>query len=114
MKSMSLSLAVVLILTVATIDPVKGVDCVKTKLPLAPCLPFITGNVKSPATVCCNALSGLKASAPTKPEIRVACDCFVTATKNFPNLDKDKAIELLQLCNVDLGFPIIKDLDCSK
>jgi len=115
MKSVSLlSLAVVLVLTVAAIDPVKGFDCVKAKLSLAPCLSFITTNVKSPSTACCSALSGLKASTPTKPEIRDACDCFVAAAKSFPNLDKDKALELPKLCNVNFGFPITNDIDCSK
>jgi len=114
MKSVSLSLAVVLILTVATMEPVKCFDCVKAKLSLTPCVPFLTTNVQSPATACCNALSDLKASVHTKPEIRAACECLVATAKDFPNLNKDKAVQLPRLCNiVNVDFPITKEFDCS-
>jgi len=114
MKSVSGSfvpLAILLLLTVAATKPVKGFDCeMAKKVFLAPCIPFITTDVKTPPTACCNAVSNLKASRSLKPECRAVCDCLV----GIPNLKKDKVIELPKLCNVDIGYTFPKDLDCTK
>ncbi|WVY89945.1 hypothetical protein V8G54_035459 [Vigna mungo] len=87
--------------------PVKGFSCVEAKLSLLTCLPFLTSSQESPSTACCNAVSNVRASAPTKPELREACQCLTAAVGEFPNLDKDRAIQLPKLCNVD-------DLSLSK
>jgi len=107
-------LAIVLVLAVAGTKEVKGFDCEKAKASLGECIAFLTTNVNSPSPACCKAVSDLKASAPSKPECHAACDCLVGAAKGLPNLNKDKVLQLPKLCNVDIGFPIPKDFDCTK
>ncbi|XP_047178517.1 non-specific lipid-transfer protein A-like [Vigna umbellata] len=116
MKRVSTSvfgLGVLLILTVAAMKPVNGFSCVEAKLSLLACLPFLTSSQDSPSTACCNAVSNVRASAPTKPELREACLCLTAAVGEVPNLDKDRAVQLPKLCNVDVGFPLTKDIDCN-
>jgi len=64
-------------------------------------------------TACCIALSYLKSSVQTEPEFRAACECLVEGAASIPNLYKDKAIELPKLCNIYVGFPITKDINCG-
>ncbi|QCE01611.1 hypothetical protein DEO72_LG7g2910 [Vigna unguiculata] len=109
-----LGLAVVLLVTIAAMKPVSGFSCVQAKLSLLTCLPFLTTNQESPSSVCCNAVRNVRASASTKPELREACDCLKATANETPNLNKDKAVQLPKLCNVDVGFSISKDIDCSK
>ncbi|QCE01609.1 hypothetical protein DEO72_LG7g2908 [Vigna unguiculata] len=116
MKRVSTSvfcLAIVLLLTVAAMKPVNGFSCVQAKLSLLTCLPFLTTNQESPSSTCCNAVSNVRASAPTKPELREACECLKATANEIPNLNKDKVAQLPKLCNVDVGFPISTDIDCS-
>jgi len=117
MKRVSASvfcLTVVLLLIVGAMKPVNGFSCLKAKLSLITCLPFLTLNENSPSTACCNAVSNVKVSAPTKPELREACECLKASSDEIPNLDKDKAIQLPKLCKVNVGFPISKDINCTK
>ncbi|QCE01870.1 hypothetical protein DEO72_LG7g3170 [Vigna unguiculata] len=116
MKRVSTSvfcLAIVLLLTVAAMKPVNGFSCVQAKLSLLTCLPFLTTNQESLSSACCNAVRNVRASAPTKSELREACDCLKSTANETPNLNKDKVVQLPKLCNVDVGFPISKDIDCS-
>ncbi|KAL9315999.1 hypothetical protein ACSQ67_017001 [Phaseolus vulgaris] len=106
-------LAVVLVLTVAAMKPVNGFNCPEAKRSLLPCVPFLTTNADKPSPGCCHAVVDVKASAPTKPELRAACDCVVEGARGIPNLDKDKAIQLPIICIIDLGFPITKDFHCT-
>ncbi|ESW13469.1 hypothetical protein PHAVU_008G199100 [Phaseolus vulgaris] len=108
-----LPLAVVLVLTVAAMKPVNGFSCLKAKLSLVSCLPFLTDGADAPSTDCCSAVSDVKASAPTKPELREACECLVQGASDIPGLDKDRGTQIPKLCNVDVGFPITKDFNCS-
>ncbi|KOM46619.1 hypothetical protein LR48_Vigan07g032300 [Vigna angularis] len=48
--------------------PVNAFSCVEAKLSLLACLPFLTSSQDSPSSICCNAVSNVRASAPTKPE----------------------------------------------
>jgi len=105
MKSLFVSLAIVLLLTVAATKPVKGFDCEKAKVSLGQCVPFFTTNVNSPSIGCCKAMSDLKASTP-QPECHATCDYLVGAAKGLSNLNIDKVVQLPKLCNVDIGFPI--------
>ncbi|XP_068487133.1 non-specific lipid-transfer protein A-like [Phaseolus vulgaris] len=102
-----LPLAVVLVLTVAAMKPVNGFSCLKAKLSLVSCLPFLTDGADAPSTDCCSAVSDVKASAPTKPELREACECLVQGASDIPGLDKDRGTQIPKLCNVD-------DLSLSK
>lgn len=116
MKSVSISfllLAILLLLTVIVMKLVEGFSCLATKLSLSSCLPFLTTNVDTTSTTCCNAFSHLKALAQTKPEFCAACDCLVRGATSIPNLDKDKAVKLPKRCNIDVGFPITKDFNYS-
>ncbi|KAG2390948.1 hypothetical protein LR48_Vigan07g031100 [Vigna angularis] len=116
MKKVSTSvfgLGVLLLLTVSAMKPVNAFSCVEAKLSLLACLPFLTSSQDSPSSACCNAVSSVRASAPTKPELREACQCLTAAVGEFPNLDKDRAVQLPILCNVDVGFPLTKDIDCN-
>ncbi|ESW13468.1 hypothetical protein PHAVU_008G199000 [Phaseolus vulgaris] len=82
MKSVSASvfpLAIVLVLTVAAMKPVNGFNCLEAKLSLLSCLPFLSNNTDKPPTACCDAVVDVKASAPTKPELRTACECLMKA-----------------------------------
>ncbi|XP_022637414.1 non-specific lipid-transfer protein A-like [Vigna radiata var. radiata] len=107
-------LGVLLLLTVAAMKPVNGFNCSVAKLSLIECFPFLERNQDIPSTSCCNVVSNVRASAPTKPELREACQCFTEGIVDFPKLDKDRAIQLPKLCNVDIGFPLTKDIDCNK
>ncbi|QCE01608.1 hypothetical protein DEO72_LG7g2907 [Vigna unguiculata] len=116
MKRVSTSvfgLVIVLLLTVAAMKPVNGFSCVRAKLSLLSCLPFLTTNQESPSSACCNGVRNVRASAPTKPELREACKCLKATVNETLNLNKDKAVQLPKLCNVDVGFPISKDIDCN-
>ncbi|XP_027941356.1 non-specific lipid-transfer protein A-like [Vigna unguiculata] len=114
MKRVSTSvfgLAIMLLMTVAAMKPVNGFSCVQAKLSLLTCLPFLTTNQQSPSSACCNGVSVVRASARTKPELREACECLKATANKTPNLNKDKVVQLPKLCNVDVGFPISKDID---
>ncbi|QCE01605.1 hypothetical protein DEO72_LG7g2904 [Vigna unguiculata] len=107
------SLAIVLLVIVAAMKPVNGFSCVQAKLQLLTCLSFLTTNQKSPSSACCNGVRNVRASAPTKPELREACVCLKSTANETLNLNKNKAVQLPKLCNVDIGFPISKDIDCN-
>ncbi|CAJ1971284.1 unnamed protein product [Sphenostylis stenocarpa] len=95
-------------------EPPKGFCCQKAKKSLMPCLDFVTDKTDSPSLACCKGLGEVKASAPTKVDLRAACKCVQEGATHVPNMDYDKAQQLPKLCKVDIGFPITKDFDCSK
>ncbi|WVY92231.1 hypothetical protein V8G54_037745 [Vigna mungo] len=117
MKRVSTSvfgLGVLLLLTVAAMKPVNGFSCLLAKVSLLQCLTFLISNQDIPSTSCCNAVSNVRASALTTPELREACQCLTAAVDEFPRLNEDRAIQLSELCKVDVGFPLTKDIDCNK
>ncbi|KOM46614.1 hypothetical protein LR48_Vigan07g031800 [Vigna angularis] len=107
-------LGILLLLTVAAMKPVNGFSCLVAKVSLLQCLSFLNSIADIPSTSCCNAVSNVRASAPTKPELREACLCLTAAVAQFSKLEKDRAIQLPKLCKVDVGFPLTKDIDCNK
>ncbi|KAG2390958.1 uncharacterized protein HKW66_Vig0132810 [Vigna angularis] len=117
MKRVSTSvfgLGVLLLLTVAAMKPVNGFNCLITQVSLVQCLPFLGNTEDIPSTSCCDAVSTVKASTLTKPELREACQCLKATIAQFPKLNKDRVIQLPKLCKVDVGFPLTKDIDCNK
>ncbi|ESW13467.1 hypothetical protein PHAVU_008G198900 [Phaseolus vulgaris] len=109
-----LSLVVVLVLTVAAIEPPKALTCEQTKSLVTPCLDFLTSKTNTPSTPCCEGFNEVIFSAPTKEEKRATCNCLKEAASHIPNLDNDKANKLPKVCNFDLDNLISKDFDCEK
>ncbi|CAJ1971285.1 unnamed protein product [Sphenostylis stenocarpa] len=114
MKSTFVSLLLVLVLTNGGMEGAQGFSCEIAKIMLIPCLDFVTDKVDTPSTACCRGLSAVKASAPTKDDVRAACKCLKEGITHIPNLNFQRAQELPTLCDVDVGFPITKDVNCTK
>ncbi|XP_014502935.1 non-specific lipid-transfer protein A-like [Vigna radiata var. radiata] len=108
------STLIVLLLTVAAMKLVNGFSCLEAQVSMLQCLPFFLNAENSPSTSCCDAVRNVRASAPTKPELREACQCLKADIAQFPKLFDDKVIQLPKLCKVDFGFPLTKDIDCNK
>lgn len=118
MKSMIvvvfLSLVAIVLLNVEPGEGASNFDCEKAKTSLVPCLNYLVGADDDPSIACCNAVKDLKDSMHGTDDRRTACKCLVAAAKLIPNISDDKLATLPDKCGVQLGFPIKKDMDCSK
>ena len=117
MKSVFVSfftLLVVLVFTVAAKEASKGLTCDQEKSLVAPCLDFLTKKTDTPSTPCCQGLTKLIESTPTKEEKKAACKCLKEGASQVPNLDKDRVNNLCKTCKISVHFLFSKDLECEK
>ncbi|KMZ55955.1 hypothetical protein ZOSMA_9G00580 [Zostera marina] len=76
-------------------------DCMSVIMPLAPCLPFVTGATPSPPITCCSAFGIVANSKPM-------CLCTVLAgdgSQYGVRIDKALSLSLPATCNVDTPPP---------
>ncbi|XP_009758371.1 non-specific lipid transfer protein GPI-anchored 5 isoform X2 [Nicotiana tabacum] len=57
-------MALVLIVTMISVEVMAQSDCTSTLLTMASCLNFVTGSAETPSASCCSALSGVLQSKP--------------------------------------------------
>ncbi|WJX29943.1 hypothetical protein P8452_18534 [Trifolium repens] len=75
--------------------------CTSSLLPLFPCMPFVQGAVRTPASSCCSNLEQIYSQQPH-------CLCFLfnsTAFTSFP-INRTLALQIPDLCNLQVNSSI--------
>ncbi|KAK7384893.1 hypothetical protein VNO78_30596 [Psophocarpus tetragonolobus] len=94
--------------------PRNDFDCEVAKSSLHPCLDYITDQVDIPSNVCCNALTEVSSTLPTKEEQLHACECLMKQLAQIPDLDKYRIISMHKICGITMLFPNAKNFECSR
>ncbi|XP_019254041.1 PREDICTED: non-specific lipid-transfer protein-like protein At5g64080 isoform X2 [Nicotiana attenuata] len=63
-KGTVICMALVLIVTMISVEVMAQSDCTSTLITMASCLNFVTGSAETPSAACCSALSGVLQSKP--------------------------------------------------
>lgn len=82
---------------------------------LADCRSFLLGNQRSPSTACCTGVKSLNAEYKTATDRQRACSCLKDSfTKHQPAFRLSFAQRLPVQCNVNIGYSITANFDCSR
>lgn len=94
--------------------PVWAATCTDVQTNLQPCIAAMNGLLPATSTTCCN---GLKVVVGLERELGVqeACTCTKNLILNVPGLNIDVKVssDLQNQCNVDLGFSLANNDQCT-
>ncbi|KAL4360946.1 hypothetical protein GQ457_04G032780 [Hibiscus cannabinus] len=91
-----------------------AISCIQVRSLLVGCIPYLTGNQAVPSVECCGGVSRLPTIAVTTEDKQAACNCARDTAASMPTIKEDAAAALPAKCNVQVSFPISKNIDCSK
>ncbi|KAJ4824837.1 hypothetical protein Tsubulata_037387, partial [Turnera subulata] len=113
MKGVVISMLVVLAMVQFMAKPGEAITCGEVNSYLVSCLPYLSGQVATPPGPCCAGVSKLKDSAATTADRQAACNCVKAAAAALPNIKDDAASSLPAKCNVQIGIPISRNVNCN-
>ncbi|CAA6668542.1 unnamed protein product [Spirodela intermedia] len=94
--------------------PAAAVTCGDVTSSLGQCLPFLRGQVGTPAVGCCDGVRRLRAMLPAIADRRVACNCMKQAAAHFRDIKGNAVSSLPGICRAPLPFPINLAVDCAR
>ncbi|KAJ4845270.1 hypothetical protein Tsubulata_038152 [Turnera subulata] len=114
MKGAVMSVLVVLAMVQFMAKPGEAITCGEVNSYLVACLPYLSGQGATPPAPCCAGVSKLKDSAATTADRQAACNCVKAAAASLPNIKDDAASSLPAKCNVQIGIPISRNVNCNN
>ncbi|XP_022735475.1 non-specific lipid-transfer protein A-like [Durio zibethinus] len=110
-----ISVLVVLAMVQFMVKPGQAaVTCQAVSDSLAACLPYLTSGATCPTAACCNGVGRLQQMAQSTADKQAACKCAKEDAARIPDIKEDAAASLPAKCNIQVNFPISKDIDCES
>ena len=114
MRCLALAFGLMILVLNASASPSNDITCQAAVTDLMPCQPFLVGfGPATPSFTCCEGAQNILNQATTTATRRALCDCFKNAAKAF-GINPDRAIQLPQLCKINVPVPLDPNVDCQS
>ncbi|KAH7533649.1 hypothetical protein FEM48_Zijuj04G0154100 [Ziziphus jujuba var. spinosa] len=113
MKNVAIAVFVALAMVAFMVEPGQAIPCPQVESYLSPCVPYLT-NGGTPTQACCTGVSNIQKNTPTVADRQGACQCIKDAASRLPKIDEAAATNLPTACNVKIGVPISKSINCKE
>lgn len=105
-------MAILMLVLLVSPSSVAAVTCGDAFRYVSPCVNYLRSGSGMPPPPCCAGAKALAAACPTTTDRQTACGCLKTASQSL-NVNPALAKALPGNCQINLGFTVGPNIDCS-